>query len=58
MLTTFFLTATAAITGKSLHALKKWKMIEIEKNKNGKYFVIKVFILPDDDELIKKPFAY
>ena len=33
-------------------------MIEIEKNKNGKCLVISVFILPDDDELIKRPFAY
>ena len=33
-------------------------MIEIEKNKNGKCFVISVFILPDNYELIKRPFAY
>ena len=36
---------------------KKRKMIEIEKNKNGKCLVISVFMLPDDDELIKRPFA-
>ena len=33
-------------------------MIEIEKNKNGKCLVASVFILPNDDELIKRPFAY
>ena len=33
-------------------------MIEIEKNKNGKCLVISVFTLPDDDELIKRPFIY
>ena len=26
--------------------------------KNGKCFVISDFILPDDDELIRRPFAY
>ena len=31
-------------------------MIEIEKNKIGKCLVISVFTLPDDDELIKRPF--
>ena len=33
-------------------------MIEIEKYKNGKYYVISVFLLPNDDELIKRPFIY
>jgi len=33
-------------------------MTEIEKNKNGKCLVISDFILPDDDELIRRPFAY
>ena len=33
-------------------------MIEIWKNKDGKCLEISVFILPDDDELIKRPFAY
>ena len=37
---------------------KKRKITEIEKNKNGKCFVITDFILPDDDELIRRPFAY
>ena len=33
-------------------------MIETEKYKNGKCFVIYVLILPDHDELIKRTFAY
>jgi len=33
-------------------------MTEIEKNENSKCLVISVFIFPDDDELIKRPFAY
>jgi len=33
-------------------------MIEIEKKKDGKCLVISVFTLPDDDELIKRPFIY
>ena len=38
--------------------LKKRKMFEIDKDKNGKCLVIGVFILPNDDELIRRPFAY
>ena len=33
-------------------------MIKIENNKNCKYLVISVFVLPDNDELIKRSFAY
>ena len=37
---------------------KKRKMNEIWKKKNGKYLRISVPTIPDDDHLIKKPFAY
>ena len=37
---------------------KKRKMNEIWKKKNGKCLRINVQTLPDDDDLIKKPFAY
>ena len=37
---------------------KKQKMNEIQKKKNGKYLRINVPTIPDDDHLIKKPFAY
>ena len=33
-------------------------MNEIWKKKNGKYLRINVLTIPDDDHLIKKPFAY
>ena len=37
---------------------KKWKRNEIWKKKNGKCLRINVPILPNDDNLIKKLFAY
>ena len=33
-------------------------MNEIWKKKNGKYLRVSVPTIPDDDYLIKKPFAY
>ena len=41
-----------------IRAKKKQKITEIEKNKNGKCFVIIVFILPYNDGLFRRPFAY
>ena len=38
--------------------LKKRKMDEIKKNKNGKCLRIRPLIPPDVDEAIKKPFLY
>ena len=39
-----------------IEILKKWKMNEIKKKKNGKYFRSSVPTLLDDDDLIKKVF--
>ena len=33
-------------------------MTENKKDKNGKCFIISDFMFPDDDELIRRPFAY
>ena len=37
---------------------KKKKRTEFKKNKDSKCPVITDFILPDDDELIRRPIAY
>ena len=39
-----------------MEILKKWKINEIKKKKNGKYLRISVPTLLDDDDLIKKVF--